>query len=173
MYSDSKKKFYSMEIFSFYFSDIYVKYIKFMVELKTWEIGFLRIFVKTIYDNMRSVPYITPFGKPIVSETIFRKEFQYYIDEEDDKFSAWIEQLSPQYAENSSVLYDRRKVIETLNTISRNFKNSTPPLVDTLPTQRGWHKISISPDGSEITSDVPFIPLSDYTGDEFVMVRID
>jgi len=145
-----------------------------MVELKPWEVGFLRVFVKTIYDNMKKIPYITPFGKPIVSETIFRKEFQYYIEEEDDKFNEWIEQLSPEYAENNSVLYDRRKVIETLNTISRNFRNSNPPSVEAIPNQRGWHKIAVSPEGGYVPSDIPFIILSEYVeGENSVMVRID
>jgi len=144
-----------------------------MVELKPWEVGFLKILVKTIYDNMKKIPYITPFGKPIVSETIFRKEFQYYIEEEDDKFNEWIEQLSPEYAENNSVLYDRRKIIETLNTISRNFKAVTPPSVESIPNQRGWHKMPVTTEGDQIPSDVPFIPLSEYTGEESVMIRID
>jgi hypothetical protein len=145
-----------------------------MIELKPWEVGFLKVFVKTIYENMKQIPYITPFGKPIVSETIFRKEFQYYTEEDDYNFEKWIEQVSPEYAENNSVLYDRRKVIETLNTISRNFKQLDPPLTEPLPKHRGWHKIKLSPEGKSIPLDVPFIPLSEYVeGEDFVMVRID
>jgi hypothetical protein len=144
-----------------------------MIELKNWEIGFLKIFVKTVYDNMKSVPYITPFGKPIVSETIFRKEFQYYIEEKDRNFNSWIEQLSPEYAENNSVLYDRRKIVETLNTISRNFKGSQKPFIRELPRQRGWHKVEIMEGGEIIPADVPFIPLLSYTEENSVMIRID
>lgn len=140
--------------------------------LKDWQIGFIKLFLKSIIDKMDDVPYITPFGNPVISDLIFKKELEYYNTTKKADYLNWIGELSPLYAQNNSVLYDRRRVLQTLNDISKLYSGKDLPKNSKLPKEDGWHLLDDKLDEKAIPKNIPFIPLKDIINEDKFLIKI-